>query len=256
MITKAQITSVKLLKDRDERKKNSLFVAEGEKIFEELINSSLTVSQIFYINERISEQTRNHIIRSKMEEVYEVSAKEMDRLSHLKTPTPILITVKIENYAFKYIDKSLILALDGVQDPGNLGTIIRLADWFGIEDIICSRECADLYNPKVVQATMGALSRVRVSYVDLPKTIEELSKKGVEIYGTFLDGEVIYSKNIGGRDGVIVMGSEGRGVSKEIESMITKRLYIPPYPMDKSSGESLNVAVATAIVCSEFRRDI
>ena len=150
--------------------------------------------------------------------------------------------------------KNLVLALDRVQNPGNLGTIIRLADWFGITDIVCSADSADCFNPKVIQATMGAIIRVRVHYTSLPQWLEQQKDKGVSIYGTFLDGENIY-KTEKGSCGVIVMGNEGQGISPECEKSVTHRLYIPPYPADCAGSESLNVAIATAITCSEFRRE-
>ena len=137
------------------------------------------------------------------------------------------------------------------QDPGNLGTIIRLADWFGIEDIFCSTGTVDVFNPKTVQATMGAIARVKVHYCDLPKLISSL--KGIPVYGTFLDGNIIYSETLSA-NGLIVMGNEGNGISREVEALINRRLYIPNYPQERETSESLNVAIATAVVCAEFRR--
>jgi TrmH family RNA methyltransferase len=147
--------------------------------------------------------------------------------------------------------RSLCLALDDVQDPGNLGTIIRIADWFGIEDIFCSRGTVDVYNPKVIQATMGAIARVRVHYVDLAEFIATAGD--IPVYGTFLDGENMYGHELSA-NGIIVMGNEGNGIGSEVERLINKKLYIPNYPADRATSESLNVAVATAIVCAEFRR--
>jgi TrmH family RNA methyltransferase len=148
-------------------------------------------------------------------------------------------------------DTNLVLALDRVQNPGNLGTIIRLADWFGISDIVCSEDTADCFNPKVVQATMGAILRVRVHYTNLAKWLGE--QRGVKVYGTFLEGENIYSMALD-KNGVIVMGNEGQGVSSEVAAKVSHKLLIPPYPADRCGSESLNVAVATAVICSEFRR--
>jgi TrmH family RNA methyltransferase len=150
-------------------------------------------------------------------------------------------------------DKQLILALDSVQDPGNMGTIIRIADWFGIKNIVCSTTTVDVYNSKTVQSTMGALARVAVHYVDLVEFLKQCRNCDYPIYGTFLDGESIYTKKLSSH-GVIVMGNEGKGVSKEVASEIGEKLLIPSYPVDVVTSESLNVAVATAIVCSEFRR--
>ena len=146
--------------------------------------------------------------------------------------------------------KELTLALDGVQDPGNLGTIVRLADWFGIRHIFCSFDSADIYNPKSTQATMGALARVDVHYVDLPLALRSVE---APVYGTFLDGQDIYTQDLSAH-GVIVMGNEGRGISKAVAELVSHRLFVPPYPAQRPTVESLNVAIATAIVCAEFRR--
>ena len=148
------------------------------------------------------------------------------------------------------LSQQLVLALDTVQDPGNLGTIVRIADWYGIEHILCSPLCADLYNPKVVQATMGALARVEVHYVELEETFRHISGP---VYGTFLDGENIYGQELSSA-GIIVMGNEGNGISPEIRKCVTHRLFLPSYPEGRTTSESLNVAVATAVVCAEFRR--
>lgn len=152
---------------------------------------------------------------------------------------------------FSVISHSLCLALDDIQDPGNLGTIIRLADWFGIEHIFCSPNTVDAYNPKTVQATMGGIARVKLHYTPLPELICAL--KGIPVYGTFLDGEDIYCQPLSSY-GLIVMGNEGNGIGKEVEQLINRRLYIPNYPADRQTSESLNVAIATAVVCAEFRR--
>lgn len=147
--------------------------------------------------------------------------------------------------------RSLCLALDGVQDPGNLGTIVRLADWFGIEHIFCSLNTVDVYGPKTVQATMGGLARVKVGYTDLPALLDSL--EGVPVYGTFLDGGNMYDEALS-ETGLIVMGNEGNGISAEVAARINRRIYIPTFSADRLAAESLNVAVATAVVCAEFRR--
>jgi TrmH family RNA methyltransferase len=180
----------------------------------------------------------------------------MERISALKTPTTTLAVVDQPRYELSTakLRGKLSLALDGVQNPGNLGTIVRLADWFGIEDIVCSRECADCYNPKVVQATMGAILRVRIHYTDdLAALLREAREMGLPIYGTLLDGDNIYDTSLD-RSGIIVMGNEGRGVSDECRNTLTHKLLIPPYPADQPTSESLNVAMATGIILSEFRR--
>ncbi len=188
-----------------------------------------------------------------------VTEEELARLSFLQHPQqvlavfPILSNNQSEDYT-KELKGKLTLALDSVQDPGNLGTIIRIADWFGIETIICSHETADVYNPKVVQATMGSIARVKVIYTDLQKTLKHLSES-LPIYGTFLNGDNIYKSNLS-NDGVIVMGNEGRGISKEVAKVITNRILIPNYPEGRKCADSLNVAIATAITCAEFRKRV
>ena len=148
--------------------------------------------------------------------------------------------------------KNLVLALDDVQDPGNLGTIMRIADWFGIKDIFCSKATADIFNPKAVQATMGAVARVKIHYTDLAKELSALPSS-IPVYGTFLEGDIIYDTQLSA-NGVIIMGNEGNGISKEVGKTVSRKLYIPNWPAGAATSESLNVAIATAIVCSEFRR--
>ena len=187
------------------------------------------------------------------DEIIEVTPEELSRASLLKTPQEVLAVFEQPFYKldFEAPSRSLCLALDGVQDPGNLGTIIRIADWFGIEDLFCSQNTVDVYNPKTIQATMGALSRVKVHYTDLIPFIQTLHN--VPVYGTFLDGDVIYQSELS-PTGLIIMGNEGNGISPEIENIVTQRLYIPNYPKERKTSESLNVAVATSIICAEFRR--
>ena len=243
MITKAEIQSIKALADKRGRVEQGAFIAEGEKLVAELRASHLAVRKVYATKPLFADA-----------EV--IAERDMERISQLKTSNSTLAVVEIPRYnlADAKPDKNLVLALDRVQNPGNLGTIIRLADWFGITDIVCSADSADCFNPKVVQATMGAIIRVRVHYTDLQRWLSEQRSKGVKIYGTFLDGENIY-KTEKGSCGVIVMGNEGQGISPECEQSVTHRIYIPPYPADNPGSESLNVAIATAITCSEFRRE-
>lgn len=242
-MTKAEIQFVRSLADKRVRDEEQLFIAEGEKLVEEIRNSTLRIRHIY--------TTRRDIAGDRVEYI---EKKDMERISQLKTATDCLAVVEQPQYRLDINPKALILALDGVQNPGNLGTILRLADWFGVEDVICSKECADCYNPKVVQATMGAILRVRVHYVDnLVALLREAQGLGMPIYGTLLDGENIYSKKLE-NSGVIVMGNEGRGLSDACREALTDRLYIPPYPADAPTSESLNVAMATGIILAEFRR--
>lgn len=243
MITKAQIKSIKALADKRGRVEQGAFIAEGEKLVAELRSSHLTVREIY-------------ATKPLWEGVEVISQGDMERISQLKSSNNALAVVECPHYDIGAAEptKNLVLALDRVQNPGNLGTIIRLADWFGITDIVCSEDSADCFNPKVVQATMGAIIRVRVHYTDLVSWLKEQKGRGANIYGTFLDGKNIYHTPKS-KCGVIVMGNEGQGISPECEKSVTHRLFIPPYPTDRCGSESLNVAIATAITCSEFRRE-
>ncbi|MFI3319180.1 MAG: RNA methyltransferase [Rikenellaceae bacterium] len=245
-MTKAEIQLIKSLNDKASRAEHGLFIAEGSKLIEEILGSSLCVRKVYALSD----------IFGLSGDIFEViSPKEMERISTLKSANNSLAVVEIPKSELRVeeLADGLTLMLDEVQNPGNLGTIIRLADWFGVENIICSPNSADAFNPKVVQASMGAILRVKVHYTPLVPILEQLSKMSLPIYGTFLDGANIYSKQLSNR-GVIVMGNEGRGISDEVSTFVNERLYIPPYPADCAGSESLNVAIATAIVCSEFRR--
>lgn len=246
MITKAEIQFVRALADKRNRDDRKLFVAEGEKLIEELRHSSLRIHRIYALDGVFSGS-----------DVQIVTPKDMERLSMLKTANNSLAVVEQPHYQFDpaILEDSLVLALDDVQNPGNLGTIIRLADWFGISDILCSPATADCFNPKVVQATMGAILRVRVHYLDLPEVLRSAASRNIPIYGTFLDGDNIHDCDLQQR-GIIVMGNEGRGISEECAAAVTNRLFIPPYPADRIGSESLNVAIATAVTCAEFRRRV
>ena len=212
MITKAEIQSIKALADKRGRVEQGAFIAEGEKLVAELLSSHLAVRKVYTTKPLFSDA-----------EV--ITEKEMERISQLKSSNSTLAVVEIPHYNLTEAkpDKNLVLALDRVQNPGNLGTIIRLADWFGITDIVCSVDSADCFNPKVIQATMGAIIRVRVHYTDPPQWLDSQRNKGVNIYGTFLDGQNIY-KAEKGSCGVIVMGNEGQGISPECEKSVTHRL--------------------------------
>lgn len=244
-MTKAEIQFVRSLSDKRTRDQERLFVAEGSKLVEEIIDSGFAIRRIY---------TTRRDLKGANVELIEV--REMERISQLKTATDTLAVVEQPRYTLtiKSLRERLTIALDGVQNPGNMGTIIRLADWFGVKDIICTKECADLYNPKVVQATMGAILRVRVHYVDnLATILSEAHAVGLNIYGTLLDGNNIH-KTVLDPNGIIVMGNEGRGVSEECRKELTHKLLIPPYPADCPTSESLNVAMATGIILAEFRR--
>lgn len=244
-MTKAEIQHLRSLGDKRTRDAEGLFIAEGDKLVEEILSSHLRVRKVY--------TTRSDMSGAVIEQI---DRRDMERISALKTATTTIAVVEQPRHKLKIsnLDGRLTLALDGVQNPGNLGTIIRLADWFGIEDILCTKECADCYNPKVVQATMGAILRVRVHYVDdLATMLTSLKDKGMAIYGTLLDGQSIYTTNLR-QEGIIVMGNEGRGLSDACRTAVSHKLLIPPYPATRSTSESLNVAMATGIVLAEFRR--
>lgn len=232
-ISKAQVKWVRSLQTKKHRDEQGVFVAEGEKCVNDLRQSFELLMHITPDN---------------------ASSTEIEQMSSLRTPQGIIgVFRKREDQVpspAELADGQLLLALDGIQDPGNLGTIIRTCDWFGIYDIICTKDTADCYNPKVVQATMGALSRVKVHYVDLPMVLDKLN---IPIYVTALDGDNLYDATLS-ESGIIVMGNEGNGVSNQVQELATRKLLIPNFPVGRSTSESLNVGVATAVVCAEFRR--
>ena len=183
-----------------------------------------------------------------------VSRRQMDKMSMLKTASDVMAVYEFKVVpAIEMLDKKLSLVLDGIQDPGNLGTIIRIADWFGIENVFCSNDTVDVYNPKVVQATMGAISRVNVRYGSLPQLFQKYPH--LPVYATMLDGSNLYDADLQNR-GFIVMGNEGKGISEEVAGFANKKLLIPSFPKGAVTSESLNVGMATAVVVAEFRRRI
>ena len=233
-LSKAQVKWVRSLQQKKHRDAEGVFVAEGAKCVEELRKAFELV-----------------LLATSDNATY----TEIEQMSSLRTPQGVIGVFKKRAFNSE-IPSGLLVALDGVQDPGNLGTIIRTCDWFGIHDILCSRDTADCYNPKVVQATMEALARVRVHYVDLPKELTLLRQTGLPLYGTLLEGENMYEPYAipDKQRGVIIMGNEGNGISESIRKLITHPLLIPSYPINASTSESLNVSIATAIVLAEFRR--
>ncbi len=240
-ISKAQIKLVRSLQQKKFRDELGLFVAEGDKCVSELTKSFELV----------------HLYRKGEN----ASRTEIEQMSGLRTPQGVIGVFKKHTICdFKFEICDLVLALDGIQDPGNLGTIIRTCDWFGVHEIVCSLDTADCYNPKVVQATMGALSRVRVHYMDLPAWLKELKIKNYElkIIGTLLEGKDMYEElstfDFRLSTNIIVMGNEGNGISQEVRKLITNPIRIPSYPKNAETSESLNVSIATAIVLAEFRR--
>jgi len=242
MLSKSDKKYIKSLSVKKNRDRERLFVVEGEKSVNEFLSSSFNIKAVYCTNE-----CETSFVNS-----IAISHSEMQQISALKTPSPVIAIAEIPNAKINNFDicNELVLALEDVQDPGNLGTIIRIADWFGIKHIICSLHTADAYSNKTVQASMGSLTRLNIVYTDLISFLKEIDNP---VYGTFLEGTNIYSSNLS-YAGVIVMGNEGKGISKEVEKFVSEKLYIPPFGNSKT--ESLNVAAATAIVCSEFRRKI
>ncbi|MBZ9728405.1 RNA methyltransferase [Salegentibacter sp. JZCK2] len=239
MVSKSQIKLITSLAQKKYRYTHGLFVAEGFKTISELVNSNFKLNRLFSLEADFG---------IKPDEFQKIDERELKKISFLKTPQAALALFEIPRENIVQ-DESLILALDGVRDPGNLGTIIRLCDWFGIKNLVCSQDSVDCFNPKVVQATMGSLARVNVSYCDL-KTYLENSR--LPVYGAFMEGENIY-KSKTEENSILVMGNEANGVSAEIEALIQKKISIPRFG-DLKETESLNVATATAILLSEFKR--
>lgn len=249
MVSKAKIKLIRSLELKKKRDEENLFLAEGNKVVSELLPffpCRLLIA--------LPEWVRKHEV-SGVPEVLEVTQDELNMVSFQKSPQQVLAVFekRMDSFVSDGMGNDLLLTLDDIQDPGNLGTILRIADWFGIKHVLCSVHCADVYNPKVVQATMGALARVQVHYVDLPVFLGEKLAAGVPVYGTFLDGEDIYQKPLA-NNGIIVMGNEGKGISDAVRACVSERVFIPNYPQGAVTSESLNVSAATAIVCAEFRR--
>lgn len=248
MLSKNKIKLISSLSQKKFRDETGLFVAEGTKLV-------LDLASTFHCSVLIAtpDWIKNYPVL-KADELIEASENEISKISNQKSPQGVFAVFVKPSYELNYADLSekLCLALDDVQDPGNLGTIIRIADWFGISDIFCSEHSADAFNTKTVQATMGALARVRVHTVNLVEFLQSLDGK-LPVFGTFMNGENMYEKALS-QHGIIVMGNEGNGISAEIEQLVTEKLLIPNYPVGQITSESLNVGVATALVCGEFRR--
>ena len=247
MISKNKIKYIRSLELKKNRNKEGKFVAEGFKVVDDLLALQpadlIVATQEWLHGKHLAAQA----------EVIEVTEEELKKVSFLQHPQQVLAVFRQDTSGDYSINTNeLSLALDGVQDPGNLGTIIRIADWFGITHIYCSQDTADVYNPKVVQATMGSIARVKVEYGNLLGLVESLPAD-VPVYGTLLDGDNIYQQQLENR-GLIVMGNEGKGISPALAKKVNHRLLIPNFPEGRATADSLNVAIATAITCSEFRR--
>lgn len=245
-ISANEIKRIKSLQQKKFRDENGLFVVEGEKMVQEAVSSPFAVEAVY--------------------RAADIGEDAMKRISALASPSPVLAVVRkpddvhmSDAASFRQLVSGggLYLALDTIRDPGNLGTILRIADWFGVNAVFAAPDTVDVFNPKTVQATMGAVFRVRMHYVDIVALADVFHQAGGKVYGTFLDGENMYQRHLdtGVESPVmVVIGNESEGISKEMEAMVSDRLYIPPYPLGNTGSESLNAAVATAITIAEFRR--
>lgn len=245
-ISANEIKRVRSLSDKKFRDRYGLFCVEGEKMVDEALRSGFDVETVYRKDE--------------------IGEEQMSRISSLSSPSPALAVVRKPQDINLSSDAALssalglsglYLALDTIRDPGNLGTILRVADWFGIDAVFAAPDTVDVFNPKVVQATMGAIFRVKFHYAEIPALCRAAVSAGGNVYGTFLDGSDMYEKQLNpGKDSpsVIVIGNESNGISDEVAGLVSDRLYIPPYPKNDTGSESLNAAVATAITVAEFRR--
>jgi len=236
MLSNSQKKYINSLKQKKYRTQHSSFIVEGDKMVRELLNSDYEIEQVF----------GTEIIDA--DNFTEVSEKELGSISALKTPNKFLAVAKQKENLQPLLKDQFFIVLDNVQDPGNLGTIIRTADWFGIKNIVCSLNSVDMYNPKVIQATMGSLFRVNVAYVDLQDLFNQ--NNGLTVYGAVLEGNNVYKTKIEQNNSVLLMGNESKGISDDLKPFITHKISIPQF----GKAESLNVATATAILCSEYRR--
>lgn len=239
MLSKSQFKLIKSLSHKKYRQRQNLFIAEGKKLIQELLDAGLNLNSLFTVSESFGSGSGQRVM---------VSEEELRKISLLTTPQTALALFEIPEVVSPS-GSGLQVALDKVRDPGNLGTIIRLCDWFGVKDLICSSDTVDCYNPKVVQASMGSLARVNVHYLDLADFLMNQKKP---VFGTFLDGANIYKESLP-QEGILVMGNEANGISRSTETYITRRLTIPQFGAERET-ESLNVATAAAIALSEFRR--
>lgn len=249
MLENNTIKFIKSLQQKKFRNQHNKFIVEGVKLVNELITSNIKIDAIYATDDSDLNQIANTI---------KISEKELSRISGLKTPNKLLAIAEIpsNDYESTIIKTKLSLVLENLQDPGNMGTIIRIANWYGIEHIFCSYDTVDCYNPKVVQATMGGLFRVNVIYSDIYKLIQDSSVwQGFKTYATQLNGGNIYDTKLSNQ-GFIIMGNESKGISSRIKNKFITQIKLPSYPLEASNMESLNVAVATALTVSEFRRRI
>jgi TrmH family RNA methyltransferase len=255
MTGKNKIKHLKSLKIKKYRYIHGEYIIEGEKVISELLeHNPHLVKELVATEQWLKNSSTKNI--NVINDIIMVSQSDIKKISSFKTSGDVIAVLQVPEYQVikTEILTDVSLVLDKVQDPGNLGNIIRIADWFGINNIFCSVDCVDCFNPKVIQATMGAIIRIKVHYLDLKELLEEYSSvEGFSIYGTFLKGRSIYDENLDNK-GFIILGNESKGISAEYMPYIESRLVIPKYAYNSNSIESLNIAAAAAIVCSEFKR--
>jgi len=251
MLSVNQIKFIKSLEHKKYRKTHNCFVVEGEKMVLELMHSSFEIIDIFATKPFIDKYCRENKFYNKIKEINE---SELAKISFLQTPNQVLAVAQLPLSKPNEINKGeLMLALDNIQDPGNLGTIIRTASWFGITKLFCSPETVDAFNPKVIQSTMGAIFRTQIIYSPLSEIIQKVKANNISVIGTVLSGKNIYSQTLP-KNALLVMGNESKGISDEIRTQLDIEILIPSFPENNQMMESLNVSVATALVCAEFRR--
>ena len=268
MLSNSQVKHINALKIKKYREEYREFIAEGNTLVTDLVNSPYEIAGVYALSAWITSSL--DLIRNNKLTVFETEPGDMERITSLSSPSPVLAIVKIppdageipENAGLTAIESvipgifnDLSLMLEGISDPGNFGTLLRIADWFGIRHVICSDNCVELFNPKVVQSSMGSVARVKVLYTGLPELLEKL-KGSLPVYGTFLEGDPVYGRKLSSK-GIILIGSEAHGISEELSGFITDRLFIPSFgsPVN-GKAESLNAAVAAAVIIYEFRRRI
>jgi TrmH family RNA methyltransferase len=253
MISKNRIKYIRSLQDKKVRDEEQHYVIEGDKLIKDYLNSGTRLKLLAAAPEFIALLMPGE--KAAIDEIESASFRDLERMSSLKTPHNAIAVVSMPEPASDHIKiaDNIIIALDSIQDPGNLGTILRAAAWFGFRNVVCSLNCADLYNPKVIQASMGALLNVTTWYQDLKKLMEEAVRKELPVYGTYLEGESVYSSKLGNR-GIIMLGNESRGISDDLLPFITTRLLIPKFSASSHGVESLNVGMAASVIFSEFAR--
>lgn len=253
MLNKATISLIISLQKKKIREEENLFVIEGDKMVREFLEAGMTARFLIGKPEFINSLTEAH--KRNISEIIPANYEELKRMSTLKTPHNVMAVIEKTNIVTdeKKLLSKLTVAMDCIQDPGNLGTIIRAAAWFGIRNIVCSINSVDVYNPKVIQASMGAILNVKVFYTDIPQLLKTATEKGLNIYGAFIKGKSIYTSELS-KNGIILLGNESKGLSRELHPYVTHRIMIPGVNKKAPGIDSLNVSMAATVIFSEFAR--